>query len=548
MHPSPTRCPAWTGLESHRDAIADQPLQALFNGDEGRFDRFSLKLGDLLFDYSKNRITPETVDLLCALGRERGLPGAIEAMFGGQAINATEGRAVLHVALRNRSDRPIEVDGADVMPGVREVLFKMRHFVDAVQGGLWTGQTGQRVRNVVNIGIGGSDLGPAMAVQALRADGHPEIEVHHVSNVDGTHLAQVLQGLEPATTLFLVASKTFTTQETLTNARTARAWLTAALGEGAVAKHFVAMSTNAAKVAEFGIDTANMFPFWDWVGGRYSMWSAIGLSIALAVGMDRFEEMLAGAHEVDEHFRTAPLESNIPALMGLLGVWYANFYGARSHAVIPYDQSLARFPAFLQQLDMESNGKQVDRDGEFVAEYETGPVVFGEPGTNGQHAFFQLIHQGTDIIPTDFIAAANSRYPMGDHHTKLMANLFAQTEALMRGKSADEVRAELSAQGLSGEALEEAIPHRVFTGNRPTNTLLFKRLDARTLGKLIALYEHRVFVQGVIWNINSFDQFGVELGKQLAKTILPELEGPEPITDHDASTRGLVAHFKSLRD
>jgi len=544
--PRLTDLPAWHALKRHHASIAAMTLRQLFADDEGRFGRFSLRQDDLLLDYSKNRVTAETMSLLFDLARAVDVEGWRGRMFAGEPINSTENRAVLHVALRNRFNRPMTVGGVDVMPQVNAVLAQMKAFCQAVHGGDWRGAAGDKITDIVNIGIGGSDLGPLMAVEALAPYHRPGIASHFVSNVDASHLHATLKKCRPATTLFIVASKTFTTQETLANARSARAWLVGELGEAAVARHFVALSTNAAAVSAFGIDTKNMFAFWDWVGGRYSLWSAIGLSIALAVGFDRFEEMLSGAHEMDEHFRTAPLEQNLPVVMALLGVWYVNFFGADTHAVLPYDQYLHRLAAYLQQADMESNGKGVTRDGKAV-DYGTGPVLFGEPGTNGQHAFYQLIHQGPRIIPCDFIAAARSKNPMGEHQAMLLANFFAQTEALMKGRTADEARAELSAAGFTGEALEAAVPHRVFTGNRPTNSLLYRQLDPRTLGRLIALYEHKIFVQGIVWQINSYDQWGVELGKKLAGAILPELAGDQPVTSHDSSTNGLIAHYKALR-
>jgi glucose-6-phosphate isomerase len=541
-----TECTAWARLQLHYGRIAGEHMRLLFASDPMRFEKFSLRMGDILFDYSKNRVTEESMALLLELARERGLKERIEAMFSGQRINATEDRAVLHVALRNRSDRPVRVDGRDVMPDVRAVLARMRDFTDAVHRGAWRGHTGRRVTDVVNIGIGGSDLGPLMAVEALKHYAVPGIRTHFVSNVDGTHLAETLKPLDAQTTLFIVASKTFTTQETLTNAVSAKRWLLAALGEErAVAAHFVALSTNREAVSAFGIDPENMFEFWDWVGGRYSLWSAIGLSIALSVGMDRFEELLEGAFEADEHFRTAPLGANIPAIMGVLGVWYNNFFGAQSHAVLPYDQYLHRFPAYLQQGDMESNGKRVTLDGRLV-DYSTGPVIWGEPGTNGQHAFFQLIHQGTKLVPCDFLAPAESLNPLDGHHRILLSNFFAQTEALMQGKTADEVRFEMERAGKSPEQIGRLLPHRTFPGNRPTNSLLYRRLTPRTLGTLIALYEHKIFVQGTIWGVNSFDQWGVELGKQLASAILPELEHAGPVDSHDGSTNGLINAWKGM--
>ena len=539
-----TESPAWRALAAHRQATADQHLRDLFTADPGRFDAFSLAVGDILLDYSKNRVTAQTMALLVALAEQADVAGWRERMFAGEKINATEDRAVLHVALRNRANRPIPVDGADVMPAINAVLAQIGTFAGAVRDGSWTGHSGRRLTDVVNIGIGGSDLGPVMVTEALRPYGDPDVRLHFVSNVDGTHIAETLRRLVPETTLFVIASKTFTTQETMTNAHTARRWfLEAAPDEGAVARHFVAVSTNAEAVAAFGIDPANMFVFWDWVGGRYSLWSAIGLPIAIAVGMDRFEDLLAGAHAMDEHFRTAPLARNMPVTMALLGIWYTDFFGAETHAVLPYDQYLHRLPAYLQQADMESNGKAVDRAGRSV-DYVTGPVIWGEPGTNGQHAFYQLIHQGTRLIPADFLAPLVSHNPIGDHHRILLANMFAQSEALMNGKTADEARAELTAQGLDAATVARLVPFKTFTGNRPTNTLVFRRLDPHTLGALIALYEHKILVQGTIWNINSFDQWGVELGKQLAGAILPELSAPTDATAHDASTNALIAAYR----
>ncbi len=522
-------------------------MRDLFAQDPDRFARFSLRLGDILFDYAKNRITAPTLALLLDLARQAQLDTAIAAMFNGQKINATENRAVLHVALRNRANRPIYVDGRDVMPDVNRVLAHMREFSERVRSDEWRGYSGQPIIDIVNIGIGGSDLGPKMVVKALTPYVHPGLHFHFVSNVDGADMAETLKRVRPQTTLFLVASKTFTTQETMTNAHTARAWFLAeAQDEAAIAKHFVALSTNAPKVAAFGIDTANMFEFWDWVGGRYSLWSAIGLSIAIAIGMDQFEALLAGAHQADEHFRTMPFECNIPVIMALLGVWYNNFWDAQSHAILPYDEYLSLFPAYFQQGDMESNGKGVTRDGQAV-DYTTGPIIWGQPGTNGQHAFYQLIHQGTKLIPCDFLAPAQSHAPIGDHHAILLSNFFAQTEALMRGKTPDEARAELQAEGVAGEQLELLVAAKAFPGNRPTNSFLFPKVTPTSLGSLIALYEHKIFTQGVIWNINSFDQMGVELGKQLAKAILPELSHDAPVRGHDASTNGLIDYFKQIR-
>ena len=542
-----TQSPAWQALKAHHAAIEPLHMRRMFRDDPARFGKFSLQLGNLLLDYSKNRIDEETVRLLVALAEQAGLPAAIGCMFGGEKINFTEQRAALHTALRNRSGHPVYVGGKDVMPEVRRVLELMRRFSDAVRGGGHRGHTGKQVSDIVNIGIGGSDLGPLMVCEALKPYSNPKLRAHFVSNVDGTHLAETLKKLDAETTLFIVSSKSFTTQETLTNARSARAWLVEKLGdEQAVARHFAAVSTNLDATTQFGIHPENVFEFWDWVGGRYSLWSAIGLPIALYIGMDRFEELLGGAYAMDEHFRSAPLEQNMPVLLGLLGVWYGNFFDACSNAVFPYDQYLQRFPAYLQQLEMESSGKRVDRDGDTV-DYDTGMVMWGEPGTNGQHAFYQLLHQGTRLIPADFLAPLHSHNPTGEHHAILLANCFAQTEALMLGKTAEEVHAELAAQGLHGEALEALLPHKVFPGNRPTNTLLFDRLDPHMLGMLIALYEHKVFVQGVVWNINPFDQWGVELGKQLAGKILPELRGAAAVSKHDASTSGLINYFREYR-
>jgi glucose-6-phosphate isomerase len=539
--------PAWYALAEHRLKMGNMHMRELFASDPERFERFSIRLGDLLFDYSKNRITDETMSLLFDLAKQARLAEAIEAMFTGGRINTTENRPVLHVALRNRSSRPILVDGVDVMPDVNEVLSQMRRFSEAVRRGDWEGYTGKAITDVVNIGIGGSDLGPRMVVHALKPYGHDRLRVHFVSNVDPTDISETLSGLDPETTVFLIASKTFTTQETMMNAHTARSWLLDhARNDAAVAKHFAAISTNRDAVEAFGIDHQNMFVFWDWVGGRYSLWSAVGLSIALYIGMDSFEAMLAGAYKVDEHFRTASLDRNIPVIMGLLGVWYNNFWGAESCAVLPYDQYLAYFPDYLQQADMESNGKRVTRAGEPVG-YQTGPILWGQPGTNGQHAFYQLIHQGTKLVPCDFLAAAQSHNPIGDHHKALIANFLAQTEALMKGRTSDETRVELVAQGYTGQELELLTAAKTFEGNKPTNTFLYKKLTPETLGMLIALYEHKIFTQGVIWNVNSYDQMGVELGKQLARKILPELRGGGLAAGHDSSTVGLINAFKSMR-
>ena len=541
-----TESPAWRALEAQQRDLAGRGLRSLFADNPRRFEKYSLRLGDLLFDYSKHRITDVTLRLLLDLADQAELRQKIDQMFAGERINITERRPVLHVALRNSRDRPILVDGDDVMPAVHGVLDRMRRFSHAVRSGEWTGHTGERITDVVNIGIGGSDLGPVMVTEALRPYWQDGLRVHYVSNIDATDLVETLSGLRPETTLFTVASKTFTTQETIANATSARQWLLDALEDrAAVARHFVALSTNARKVSEFGIDANNMFEFWDWVGGRYSLWSAIGLSIACAIGFDRFEQLLAGAHETDEHFRTAPFSENIPVIMALLGIWYSNFHGAESHAILPYDQYLHRFAAYVQQGDMESNGKGVDRSGERIRDYTTGPVIWGEPGTNGQHAFYQLLHQGTRLIPCDFIAPIRSHNPIGRHHDILLANFFAQTEALMKGKTASEVRAELGSAEMADR--EGLVAHRSFEGNRPTSSFLFQELTPHALGRLIALYEHKIFVQGVIWNINSFDQWGVELGKQLATTILTELDGDDPVTTHDSSTNGLINYYKEHR-
>ena len=533
-----TDLPQWKALSDHYQATKSSTLRGLFSTDPGRAERMTLETAGLMVDYSKNRVTDETLSLLMDLARAVDLPGAIEQMFSGEKINVTENRAVLHTALRVRDDRQITVDGEDVMPGVRKVLDQMSKFAASVRDGSWTGHTGRPIRNIVNIGIGGSDLGPVMAFEALKSFTSRDLTVRFVSNIDGTHLAESVRDLDPAETLFIVASKTFTTLETMTNARSARQWLLEGLDadESAVAKHFVALSTNGEKVAEFGIDAANnMFEFWDWVGGRYSLPSAIGLPLMIAIGADQFIEMLEGYFEMDEHFRTAPLEANMPVILGLLGVWYNNFFGAASHAILPYDQYLHRFAAYFQQGDMESNGKSTTLEGESVC-WQTGPIIWGEPGTNGQHAFYQLLHQGTKLIPADFIGFAKSQNPLGDHHVKLMANFFAQTEALAMGKTEEEVRAENVAEAL--------VPHKIFEGNRPTNTIMAEQLDPRTLGRLLALYEHKIFVQGIVWGINSFDQWGVELGKVLATNILGELTTDEtPELSHDSSTNQLIRWF-----
>ncbi len=542
-----TRTQAWQTLRTHQDTIESQHMRDWFDADPQRFEKYSIVFNNILFDYSKNRITEQTMTLLFDLARLAEVPRWTESMFNGDRINVTEDRAVLHVALRNRSNRPILVDGEDVMPQVNAVLAKMRHFSEEVRSGRWLGHTGKAITDVVNIGIGGSDLGPVMVTEALKPYAQAGLNVHFVSNVDGTHIVETLKPLNPETTLFIVASKTFTTQETLTNARTARVWLLDALDDKqAVARHFVALSTNTKAVAEFGIDTHNMFEFWDWVGGRYSLWSAIGLSIAVYIGMDNFEALLTGAHEMDEHFRHTPAEHNIPVIMALLGVWYNNFFESDSYAIFPYDQYMHRFPAYLQQGDMESNGKHVTRGGKSV-EWATGPIIWGEPGTNGQHAFFQLVHQGNKLIPADFLAPIESQNPIDGHHAILLSNFFAQTEALMRGRTAAEARAELEAAGMQAEALEKLLPHKVFEGDRPTNSILYQKLTPRTLGSLIAMYEHKIFVQGIIWDINSFDQWGVELGKQLAQAIQPELVDDGQVSSHDTSTNGLINYYKRHR-
>lgn len=522
-------------------------LRQLFAEDSARFDKFSIAFEDILLDYSKNSITEDTRALLVRLAEECGLAEAIEAMFSGERINVTENRPVLHTALRNQSDQPIFVDGQDVMPDVKRVLAQMRAFTENILSGQWKGYTGKAITDVVNIGIGGSDLGPVMVTEALKAY-KTHLNVHFVSNVDGTHIAETLKAVDPETTLFLIASKTFTTQETMANAHTAKDWFLASGAlEQDVAKHFSALSTNTQAVQSFGIDTQNMFEFWDWVGGRYSLWSAIGLSISLAIGFDRFEELLKGAYDADVHFKETSFESNIPVILALLGVWYNNFFQAESHAILPYDQYLHRFAAYFQQGDMESNGKYIDRNGEQV-QYQTGPIIWGEPGTNGQHAFYQLIHQGTKLIPCDFIAPANSLNPIGNHHQLLLSNFFAQTEALMNGKTAEEVVAELKKAGKSDQDIEALKAYKVFSGNRPTNSILLKKMTPRTLGRLVAFYEHKIFVQGVIWNIYSFDQWGVELGKQLANQILPELNDDNRVSSHDSSTNGLINAYKAWRD
>ncbi|KHJ38670.1 glucose-6-phosphate isomerase [Pedobacter glucosidilyticus] len=541
-----TKTQTYQYLADHLVEISDKHLRTLFTEDSERFNKFTVLFNDILVDYSKNRINETTMALLTQLAKECGVEGAIQAMFNGEKINETEDRAVLHTALRNRSNTPVIFEGKDVMPDVNAVLQKMKTFSDAIINGNWKGYTGKTITDVVNIGIGGSDLGPVMVTEALKAYKN-HLTLHFVSNVDGTHIAETLKKVNPETTLFLIASKTFTTQETMANAHSARNWfLAAGAAESDVAKHFAALSTNAEGVSKFGIDTQNMFEFWDWVGGRYSLWSAIGLPIALSVGFENFEDLLLGAHEMDNHFRETEFEQNIPVILALLGLWYNNFFEAETQAILPYDQYMHRFAAYFQQGDMESNGKYVARDGDKV-NYQTGPVIWGEPGTNGQHAFYQLIHQGTKLIPCDFIAPAKSHNPLGEHHTLLLSNFFAQTEALMNGKTEEEVIAELKKEGKSDEQISKIAPFKVFEGNRPTNSILVKQINPKTLGALIAMYEHKIFVQGVIWNIFSFDQWGVELGKQLAGKILPELKNDDEITSHDASTNGLINLFKNWR-
>ncbi|HBA8088753.1 TPA: glucose-6-phosphate isomerase [Escherichia coli] len=544
---NPTQTAAWQALQKHFDEMKDVTIADLFAKDGDRFSKFSATFDDqMLVDYSKNRITEETLAKLQDLAKECDLAGAIKSMFSGEKINRTENRAVLHVALRNRSNTPILVDGKDVMPEVNAVLEKMKTFSEAIISGEWKGYTGKAITDVVNIGIGGSDLGPYMVTEALRPYKN-HLNMHFVSNVDGTHIAEVLKKVNPETTLFLVASKTFTTQETMTNAHSARDWFLKAAGdEKHVAKHFAALSTNAKAVGEFGIDTANMFEFWDWVGGRYSLWSAIGLSIVLSIGFDNFVELLSGAHAMDKHFSTTPAEKNLPVLLALIGIWYNNFFGAETEAILPYDQYMHRFAAYFQQGNMESNGKYVDRNGN-VVDYQTGPIIWGEPGTNGQHAFYQLIHQGTKMVPCDFIAPAITHNPLSAHHQKLLSNFFAQTEALAFGKSREVVEQEYRDQGKDPATLDYVVPFKVFEGNRPTNSILLREITPFSLGALIALYEHKIFTQGVILNIFTFDQWGVELGKQLANRILPELKDGKEISSHDSSTNGLINRYKAWR-
>ena len=543
----PRKTQSWTALEAHAEQMRQQKIKDLFANDPNRFSQFSMCEQDLVLDYSKNLITKETLELLRNLATECGLPAAIESMFNGEKINRTENRAVLHTALRNFSGQPVITDGEDVMPAVKKVLEKMKSFCGRIHSGDWKGYTGKKIKYIVNIGIGGSDLGPSMVTEALKPYWVDGIQTYFVSNIDGTHIVETLKKINAEETLFLVASKTFTTQETMTNAHTARKWfLEIAKDEKHIAKHFAALSTNEKEVVKFGIDQENMFEFWDWVGGRYSLWSAIGLSIALTIGYDHFEELLKGAHHMDNHFRTTSFDKNIPVILALIGLWYTNFFGTQTEVILAYDQYMHRFAPYFQQGNMESNGKYIDRNGEKV-DYATGPVVWGEPGTNGQHAFYQLLHQGTVIVPADFIAPSISHNVIGDHHIKLMSNFFAQTEALMNGKSGESVREELENAGLKEEQIMEILPFKVFEGNRPTNSILVKKIDPFTLGQLIAMYEHKIFVQGVIWNIYSFDQYGVELGKQLANKILKELEDDSKVGSHDSSTNGLINAFKEMR-
>jgi glucose-6-phosphate isomerase len=543
----PTQTGSWKELQQHFSEMKNVSMRQLFKDDPARSDKFSVRLPDLLFDYSKNIISEKTISLLINLANECRLNEAIDAMFNGDKINETENRSVLHIALRNFSKQPVFSGGKDVMPLVKKSQRQIKTFCEKLHSGDWRGYSGKRIKYIVNIGIGGSDLGPQMVTEALKPYWIEDIQTYFVSNVDGTHIAETLKKVKPERTIFLIASKTFTTQETMTNAHTAREWfLKKAKDEKHIAKHFVALSTNEAEVVKFGIDKNNMFEFWDWVGGRYSLWSAIGLSIALTIGYKNFEQLLKGAYETDNHFRSTSFEKNIPVLLALVGIWYRNFFGSQTEAILPYDQYMYRFAAYFQQGNMESNGKSVDRNGEPV-EYNTGPVIWGEPGTNGQHAFYQLIHQGTVLIPCDFIAPAQSHNPIGDHHAKLLSNFFAQTEALMNGKTDEEVEQEMEKAGIQQEEMARIVPFKIFSGNRPTNSFLIKKITPLTLGRLIALYEHKIFVQGVIWNIFSFDQWGVELGKQLANKILPELENNDKINSHDSSTNALINFYKQIK-
>ncbi len=542
-----TKSPAWQALSLHQKDLSKRSMRELFAEDKSRFDKFSLRQDGLLFDFSKNLITEKTLSLLLNLARQSNLSDWTQRQFSGDKINSSEKRAVLHTALRSPKESSVMLDGKNIVPDVHRVLDHIRRYTNSIRSGATLGHTGKQIRHIVNIGIGGSALGPLMACEALKPFGSSALTMHFVSNVDATDIAETLKKLDPETTIFIVSSKTFTTQETLTNGRTARAWLVDKLGtEDAVAKHFAAVSTNLSETSKFGINPENVFEFWDWVGGRYSLWSAIGLPIALFIGMENFENMLAGGHAMDQHFLNEPFERNMPVILGLLGVWYGNFFGTGSYAILPYDQYLQHFPAYLQQLEMESNGKRVDRDGNPV-DYDTHFIVWGEPGTNGQHSFYQLIHQGTRIVPADFLAPLKSYNPIGEHHAMLLSNCFAQTEALMLGKSEQEARAELIAQGLKIDELEALLPYKIFPGNRPTNTLLFNKLDPFTLGRLIALYEHKIFVQSVVWNFNAFDQWGVEFGKQLANKLLPELHSPISVTSHDSSTNNLINSYLNGR-
>lgn len=544
---TPIETGAWKKLIQHYEKMKRMHMRDLFDNDPGRFLKFSVRFEDILVDFSKNILSEETLRLLMELAREARLEESIERMFSGDRINETENRPVLHIALRNRSNIPIAVDGKDVMPQVNTVLAQMETFAGRLISGEWKGFTGKPISDIVNIGIGGSDLGPVMVTEALKPYAKPNMRVHFVSNIDGTHITETLKPLNPETTLFIIASKSFTTQETMTNARTAKGWfLDHAREEKYVARHFAAVSTNREAVSSFGIDRDNRFEFWDWVGGRYSLWSAIGLSIACSIGFDNFRRLLEGAHAMDNHFRSTPLEKNIPVILAVIGVWYNNFFGAQTEAILPYDEYMHRFPAYFQQGNMESNGKSTDRNGNQVT-HQTGPIIWGEPGTNGQHAFFQLIHQGTKLIPCDFLAPAITHNPVGNHHHILLSNFFAQTEALMKGKREDEVAEEMTSQNRDRTTIEKLVPHRVFKGNKPTNSILFKQLTPRSLGSLIAMYEHKIFVQGIIWNIFSFDQWGVELGKQLAGRILQELKTDDRVSSHDASTNGLINAYKQLR-
>lgn len=543
---NPTQTQSWRNLKVHFESIKNKPLREWFAEDSTRFEKFQIQFGDIFLDYSKNRIDSHTLSLLIELANECRLNDAIQAQFSGDEINETEGRAVLHTALRNRAQKPIFVQGTDVMPQIQAVLAQMKSFSDSVISGQWKGFRGEAITDIVNIGIGGSDLGPVMVVEALKRY-KTRLNIHFVSNIDGTHISETLRNLNPATTLFIIASKTFTTQETMTNAETAKNWfLKSGATQSDIAKHFVALSTNQKAVVDFGIDPKNMFEFWDWVGGRYSLWSAIGLSICLGIGFDNFESLLEGGYQMDQHFQTADFKQNIPVILALLGIWYNNYFEAETHAILPYEQYLHRFAAYLQQGDMESNGKYVDRNGEKVT-YQTGSIIWGEPGTNGQHAFYQLIHQGTKLIPCDFLAGANSLNPTGDHHDKLLSNFFAQTEALAFGKAETEVIEQLKIQGKSEEEIQKLKNFKIFEGNKPTNSILYTKLTPKVLGNLIAMYEHKIFVQGVIWNIFSYDQWGVELGKELANKILPELKSPADIHSHDSSTNGLINVYKKMR-